>query len=226
MKVLLPLLAAILGLAPAAAAQPRSRLEIAPVVRADRVFIEGDLTGVTSVVGVAGTWRFSKALGVEGEITRAFNRMERSYEGWFISYVEDPNATREEIEALAPIARRTLGYEPGIGLAAAFVARGELSPRVTIAGRAGVAPRWYLETSDYTVLSIPPGADPERVARDFQDSSRTRTRGGFLLGVDVSVAVTDRFTVAPEFRFVYSGPARIGDKHRELGLGVRGGWRF
>ena len=226
MRALVPMLAVMLGLAQGAAAQSFSRVDMGPVVRADRVSVEGDLTGVTSVAGVVGTWRFSTALGVEGELTRAVNRMERSYEGWFISYTDDPNATREQIEALAPIARRTLGYEPGVGWAAAFVARGTLSPRVTIAGRAGVSARHYRETSDYVVLSIPAGVDPERVARDFQNSSHAETRGGWLLGVDVGVAVTARFTLAPEVRFVHGGPARIGNKHRELGLGVRGGWRF
>jgi hypothetical protein len=226
MRLIVAALTGIAGLADAAAAQSPSRIELAPVARADKVFIEGGLSGTTPVAGVVATWRFTEALGLEGEITRAANRMERRYEGWFISYNDDPDATREQIEALAPIARRTLGYEPGWGWAAAFVARGELSPRVTIAGRAGVAPRRYRETSDYVVLSIPEGVDPARVAHDFRGTANGKTRGGFLLGVDVGIALTDRVNLTPELRFVYSGPARIGNKHRELGVGVRAGWRF
>jgi hypothetical protein len=90
----------------------------------------------------------------------------------------------------------------------------------------GLSARNYLETSVYTILSIPEGVDPGRVARDFQDSSDHRTRGGLLFGFDVSMAVTDHVSVAPELRFVYGGPASVGDKHREFGLGARGAWRF
>jgi hypothetical protein len=32
--------------------------------------------------------------------------------------------------------------------------------------------------------------------------------------------------VAPELRFVYGAPARIGNKHREAGFGARATWRF
>jgi hypothetical protein len=30
----------------------------------------------------------------------------------------------------------------------------------------------------------------------------------------------------PKLRVVYGGPVRIGDKYRELGVGLRGSWRF
>jgi hypothetical protein len=45
-------------------------------------------------------------------------------------------------------------------------------------------------------------------------------------GVDASFAVTDRFNVAPELRFVYGGPARVGNNYRGPGVGARGVWRF
>ena len=35
-----------------------------------------------------------------------------------------------------------------------------------------------------------------------------------------------RTLMLPEVRFVYGGPAQIGNKHREAGLGARGIWRF
>lgn len=106
------------GFVAAASAQPASRFEIGPVVRLDNVFVEGDASGGTTVAGVVTTFWISKAYGVETELTRASSRIERSYEGWFISYAQDPNAAPEEIERLAPIARRTLGYVPGVGWSA------------------------------------------------------------------------------------------------------------
>ena len=222
--IILPVLL-VLGSITSAAGQP-ARLELGPLFRVDHVFIEGDAGGATAVAGLTTGIRLSKTFGVDAELTWAANRIERSYEGWFISYSDNPNATRDEIERLAPIARRSLGYEPGIGGAAAFVARGQVNPRVSIAARVGVSARRYVETSAYTVLAIPEGVDPARVARDFQNESRRRTRGGILLGLDVPIVVTDRLVISPEVRFVYGGPARVGSKHRELGVGLRGGWRF
>ena len=216
----------LLALSAISASAQASRFEVGPVVRVEKAFIEGDATGTSGVGGVAGRWMISRTFGVEGEITQASNRIERSYEGWFISYVETPNPSREEIERMAPTARRSLGYAPGTGWSAAFVARSDAARRVSVAARAGLAARRYVETSTYTILTIPDGVDPARVARDFQDSSFESTRGGLLFGTDVSVAVTRALSIAPELRFVYGGPARIGNKHRELGFGLRGSWRF
>jgi hypothetical protein len=216
----------VLGVVTTALCQPTSRIELAPLIRLDTVFIEGDAKGGTPVAGVATTFNLSKTYGVDAELTRAWGRIERSYQGWFVSYVQGPNPTREEIERLAPIARRSLGYAPGLGWAVAFVTRSKISPRVGLAARIGASGRRYVQTSTYTILSIPEGVDPARVARDFQDSSHRRVRGGLLFGLDLPLAVTDQLSVTPEVRFVYGGPARIGDKHRELGLGARGHWRF
>jgi hypothetical protein len=216
----------VLGFVTTALCQPTYRFEIGPVVRVDRVFIEGDATGATPIAGVVTRFNVSKAYGLEAELTQAWNRIERSYEGWFISYAKGPNPTRDEIERLAPIARRSLGYKPGLGWGVSFAARREISPRVGLATRIGASGRRYVQTSTYSILSIPEGVDPARVARDFQDSSSGRIRGGLLFGLDLSLAVTHQLSVAPEVRFVYSGPARIGNKHRELGLGARGAWRF
>jgi hypothetical protein len=70
--------------------------------------------------------------------------------------------------------------------------------------------------------------DPQRVARDsvFQDASYSRTRGGLLFGLDTSIGLTDHLSISPELRFVYGGPAQIGNTHREAGFGARATWRF
>lgn len=226
MRLMLLTTSIVLGFVTGAFGQPVARFELGPVVRFDKVFIEGGASGGMRVAGVATRVMISRTYGVEAELTQASNRVARSYEGRFISYAQGPNASREEIERLAPVVRRALGYAPGTGGSAAFVARSDPSQRVSLAARAGLSARKYVETSAFTILSIPDGVDPGRVARDFQDSSSHRTRGGLLLGLDASVAVTNHLSVAPELRFVYGGPARIGNKHRELGLGVRGAWRF
>ncbi len=209
----------------AAFAQPAPRFEIGPVVRVDQVFVEAGGSGSTLVGGITARVNLSKTFGVEAELTRASNPIARSYEGWFISFA-GPGSTREQIERLAPTARRSLAYIPGTGGSAAFVVRGEVSPRIAIGLRAGVSARRYEETSTYTMLTIPDGIDPALVARNFQASSAGRIRGGLLFGSDVAVAVTDRLRLVPEIRFVYGGPARVGNKHREIGLGLRAVWGF
>jgi hypothetical protein len=208
------------------AAAETSRFEIGPVVRLDRIFIEGGAAGNTAAAGVAATWRFSKTFAIEAEMTHASRRVERSYEGRFVSYATSRDAPREEIERLSPIARRSLAYVPGFGGTAAFRAGGEINRRVTIGARVGVAARRYTHSSAYTILSIPDGVDPARVARDHADSSARRLRGGLLFGFDTSIMVTPHVSVVPEVRFVYGGPARIGDKYRECGVGLRAAWRF
>ena len=218
----------VLGTVTAAAAQPTSRFEVGPVMRLEKVFIEGDASGNTTVAGLATTVKISKSYAVEFEVTQAANRIDRSYEGTFVSYYPGTNLTRENFERFAPVARRSLGYTPGLGGSAAFVARGDINPRISIAGRMGLSGRQYRETSDMTVLSIPAEVDPQRVATDsaFQDSSYNTSRGGLLFGLDSTIALTDHLSVAPEVRFVWSGPAQIGNKHREAGFGVRASWRF
>jgi len=217
-----------LGCVAAASAQSLARFEVGPVMRLEKVFVEGDGTGNTTVAGLVTTFNISKSYGVEVEVTQAAGRIERSYEGTFISYYPGTDPSRENFERFAPIARRTLGYDAGLGWSAAFVARSEINPRISIAARAGLSGRSYKETSAFTILTIPEAVDPARVARDpnLQATSFNGTRGGLLVGMDATVALTDRFSVAPEVRFVYGGPAQIGNKHREAGLGLRAMWRF
>ena len=215
-----------IGIPVTASGQGPSRFQVGPVTRIDKVSLEAGAGGSVFAVGAAADFRIGRGIGIEAEITQASSEIDRSYEGWFVSFNQDPNATRAEIEALAPTARRTLGYKPGMGWSAALVTRGRVAERVTMAARFGVSARRYEETSTYTVLNIPAGVDPAWVARQFIDSNSSRTRGGILLGFDAAVALTDRLSVVPEVRYVYSGPAQVGNKYRELGFGTRVMWRF
>ena len=82
----------LLGFVTGASSQTAGRFEIGPVVRVDRYFIEGDVTGRSPVAGAVGTFKLS--FSVETEVTQASSRFERSREGWFVSYVTTPNPTR------------------------------------------------------------------------------------------------------------------------------------
>ena len=206
--------------------QGPSRVQVGPVVRMDQVSLEGGAAGGVFALGAATNFRIGRGIGIEAEITQASREIGRSYEGWFVSFNQNPNATRAEIEALAPTARRTLGYLPGMGWSAALVTRGRVAERLTMAARLGFSARRYEETSTYTVLNIPAGVDPAWVARQFIDSNSSRTRGGILVGFDAAVALTDRLSIVPEVRYVYGGPAQVGNKYRELGFGTRVMWRF
>ena len=203
-----------------------SRFAVAAVARIDHVYVDGHTEGTTPVGGVAASVRVSRAIAIEGELTGATREIARSYEGTFVSYAPPGGASRVEFERFAPRARRTLAYVPHLGGGAMVVARTAINPRIGLAGRIGVASRHYSERSSYVVLSIPEGVDPARVARDFQPQAVEKVRGGLLLGVDVDLALTPRFTLPLQMRIVHSGPAEWANQHRELGIGISGRWQF
>ncbi len=218
----------ILAVTIAKPADSQSRFGVGPVFRSEYVSVEGGGGGWVPVTGVAGTIRITETFGVVADWTRASSRFERSYEGWFVSFAEEPEATPEEIVRLAPTARRTLGYVPGIGGSVALTVRHAMSSRLGVIFRVGGAGRAYHETSTFTVLEIPEDVDSDRIAssRAFKDESYSKIRGGFLFGLDVPIAVSHRFSLAPEIRFVYGGPARIGNTYRAFGVGLRGSFDF
>ncbi len=88
-----------------ALAQQAPRLEAGAIVRVDRVQVEGGLTGSMPAAGVGISLRLLKSLSIEAEMTRAEGPLERNYSGWFQSWAPQ-GSTREEIERLAPTARR------------------------------------------------------------------------------------------------------------------------
>jgi len=67
---------------------------------------------------------------------------------------------------MAPTVLMARGLEPGIGWSAAFVARDDVIPRVSLAARVGLSARDYVESETYTILRFPDGVDPQRVAND------------------------------------------------------------
>jgi len=224
LRLISPIMTVLLGFAAIAAGQSIRRFELGPVLRVDTVHVEEE-SDPTAIAGVAGTFRISNTYGIEGELTEAARRFERSWEGESRTYADADEITPQEWSRMAPLVRESVRYLPRIGWSMAFVAQSELSPRVSIMTRLGYAARNYLETSTFTILRFPDGVDPDRVVRDFQRSSNQHWRRGFLGGMGVSLAVTEHLTVAPEIRLVYSGRG-FSNKHREVGLGARAGWRF
>lgn len=201
-------------------AQQAPRFEFGPIVRVDRVRVEGDLVSSMPTMGVGMSVRVLKSLSVEAEMTRAEGPFERDYSGWFRSWAPQ-GASREEIERLAPTARRDLRYVPGWGGGGALVWRGAVSPRVDLGFKLGLAGRRYVETSIFTILTIPAELDEAEVRAAFIDERRDTSRGGVWFGVDAPVRVTSRLRVVPEARYIL-GPRQVGNAHREWSLGLRG----
>jgi hypothetical protein len=235
MRTLCVTAALIVGFVPIASAQTASRFEVAPVVRADRVALKGRLHTIMPVFGAVVSARLWKTWGVEGEISKAQGReFGSSYEGILQSFAPS-GATRDEYNRLGVLYRVSEGYIPGIGGSLAAIARCGCKGRADVEFRLGLALRNYGETFDYTVLRIPSGIDPARVGGIGRSDGtgpalthgRVNTvRGGFLIGMDVPVKITKRVTVTPDLRYVYSGPEKQEDGHREASFGIRAGWRF
>lgn len=207
-----------------ASARQAPAFEVGAVVRVDQVQVEGDLAGPMAVAGLSVRQRVRTSLSIEGEITRAHGTLARHYSGWFVSFAP-PGSSPAEVERLAPTARRDLRYVPGWGGGAALVWRGALSPRVDMGFKLGVAGRRYVETSAYTILTIPPELDEAQVRAAFIDERHTTNRGGVWFGLDAPIRVMPRLRVIPEARVIL-GPRQVGNAHREWSVGVRGAFAF
>lgn len=214
-----------LATAASASAQVSARLEIAAVVRADRVSFEGGQHARLPVAGAGIAYRIWRDMRIEAEVTRASGEATRSYEGDVMSYA-GPNATREEFLRMAVIARRTTVNKAGLGFAAATAVETRHPGRVNLALRAGVAFRQYDYHEDTTVLRVPEGVSFEQAEAAMPDSRGRRGRSGLLFGASVPLRIGGNFHVAPEARWVWGGPARVGNNYDEATVGVRAVWRF
>ena len=213
------------GAAASASAQVSDRLQIAAVARVDRVSFEGHQNARLPVTGLAVSYRVLRALRIEGEITTASGESRRSYEGDFISYA-GPDATREELLQEAVIARRTIVNKAGLGFAVVAAVETRQSGRLNLALRTGVSVRRYDYLDDMTILRVPEGVTVEQAERALPDGSGRRGRSGFLLGASVPVRIAGNLHVAPEVRWVWGGPARIGNNYDEAAAGARVTWKF
>jgi hypothetical protein len=211
--------------AASASAQVTERLDIAGIVRSDNVSFEGGQSARLPVAGASVAYRVWKDLRVEAEITRASGESRRTYEADFISYA-GPDATREEIARMAVIAKRTTINKAGLGFAAAVAAEKQLAARVNAAVRAGIGFRQYSYVDDMTVLRVPEGVTLDQAESAMRDDAGRRGRSGLLFGASLPVRIIGRLYVAPEVRWVWGGPARVGSNYDERTVAVRVGWKF
>jgi hypothetical protein len=208
-----------------ASAQVSERLELAAVMRTDRVSFEGNQHAQLPVTGAAIAYRVWRDMRIEGEVTTASGESRRSYEGDFISYA-GPGASREEFLRMAVIARRTTVNRPGPGFATAVAVETRDPRRVNLGLRAGVSFRQYSYVEDMTILRVPEGITVERAEASLPDGAGQRGRGGILLGLSVPVRLVSRLHVVPEARWVWGGPARVGHNYDEATAGARVVWKF
>jgi hypothetical protein len=211
--------------AASASAQVSDRLQLAAVARVDRVSLEGRQHARLPVTGVAVSYRVWHVLRIEGEMTTASGESRRSYEADFISYA-GPDATREEIRQRAVMGRRTSVNKAGIGFAAAAAVETRYPGRLNLALRAGVSVRRYEYIEDMTILRVPEGVTVEQAEFALPDARGQRGRSGLLFGVGVPVRIAGNLNVAPEVRWVWGGPARIGNNYDEATAGARISWTF
>jgi hypothetical protein len=212
------------GVASVSAQVPR-RLEAAAIARTDRVSFEGGQNTKLPVAGVGIAYRVWKDMRLEGEVTMASGESRRSYEADFISYA-GPNATREEFLERAVIARRTTVNTAGLGVATGVAVETRQPGRVNLALRAGVSFRQYDYIDEMTVLRVPEGVTFDQAESAMPDARGQRGRGGLLFGMSVPVRIVGHFSVAPEVRWVWGGPARVGNNYDEATIGARGVWKF
>ncbi len=208
-----------------ASAQVSDRLEVGAIARTDRVSFEGGQHATLPVTGVGFGYRIWRDMRIEGEVTAAAGESTRSYEGDFISYA-GPGATRDEIQRMAVIARRTTTNKAGLGFAMAVSAQTRQPGRVNLGARAGISVRQYHYLEETTVLRVPDGVTIAQAESAMPDGRGGRARSGLLLGASMPVRITGRLHVVPEVRWVWGGPARVGNNYDEGTVGGRVVWRF
>jgi hypothetical protein len=136
-----------------------------------------------------------------------------------------PNSPREEIDRQMVVARRSLEYAPGLGGSIALSTQAAITSRVGADVIAGISARRYFESSTMTILRLPEGMDSERAARALPDERFDRVRSGLLLGFGIPFQLARHLIASPEVRWVWGGPARVGNNYDELSAGVRVAWQ-
>jgi hypothetical protein len=208
-----------------ASAQVSERLDVSAIARTDRVSFEGHQNARLPVAGAGVSYRVWRDMRIEAEVTKASGESRRVYEADFMSYAGE-GATREEILRMAVIGRRTTINKAGWGFATTVAVETREPGRINLALRVGASFRDYAYIDETTVLRVPEGFSIEQAERQLVDGRGKRGRGGLLFGGSVPVRIFDRFYVAPEVRWVWGGPAMVGNNYDEGTIGVRAIWKF
>jgi opacity protein-like surface antigen len=216
------LAAAILAAAPiGAAAQSAPGLSLGVslgthVEKADR------LTGDAPAVAVVGGIRLSPNWGVEMEVARPTRGFVRQRVCRCVSFA----STREDFDRLAITEqiRDERDVVSSISVGAVYEPRvsSRWSPRVFM----GITNHRVRETESHTVLEIPPGVDPSRVAATRPSSPITSTRnlGGLAFGAGAAYRLTPHLSLGGDVRYDYGS---IGDEINNVWRpSVRSTWSF
>lgn len=181
--------------------------------RAERV------TGTAPAIAIVGGVRFNSSWGAEVELARPTYSFVRERTCRCFSLA----STREDFDRLAVTERlredRTVTSSLSVG-AVYQPLLGRWRPRVFM----GVTNHRVSEASTSTILAVPEGVDPARVAAMRPDSRVSRNLGGLALGGGVAYAYTPHLSLGADVRYDYGS---IGDEINNVWRSsVRSTWSF
>lgn len=182
-----------------------------------------DVDGRTTAVGFVAGMTLARHVDVELDAVFPTASFTRTFTGVMVSFAPQ-GSSREEIERLGVVSRSEWDRKvtSNISVVALLhpVATGRVVPSL-VAGVTNQRTRTIWRTMP---LVIPPGVDPQHPAVVAGEQRSTRNMGGPTIGGQVAIAITPRFSVVPDVRYVYGS---IGDEiNNTLRASVRAMWRF
>jgi hypothetical protein len=205
-------------------AQDSSRFYAGGTLSASRVTAD-EVKGSTPTGGFIVGVRLTPSFSVEADVSRAFHKIQRSYEGTSESFAP-PGSSYDEIVRQAVHRRWDIEWKPTLNFAALAVWRSTSTSRVGAAVYGGVTLARYREETRTVVTALPAvlPVPPDSPSLLPTEQIGTRNRGGLTGGLMIPIRIAGSLSVAPELRVVYGS---IGDeKHNLLRGGVRVLWGF
>ena len=179
------------------------------------------VSGTLGSIGVTGGVGILPWLDIEVDVLQSNGLLTREYTGPSMSFA-GPGAPAGEFVVTRFLNQREGGNTISVGVVFhPRVAWGRVLPRVF----AGVSSHRARERTVYEHVSLPPGVTLEQVNRAMPPEDwRTRNSGGPSVGGSVALAVTDRLSIVPDFRYDYGS---IGDEiNNAFRSSIRVLWRF
>jgi len=215
---------ALLCATPGAQAQSRVYVAVAPAADAGE---RGNIPGgaVPSLGGLVGI-RLTDAWSLELEVERGWRTTTAgSGEAVIVSFPPTMTPTREEIEQYGIRARSDRTQKAGAGWSAFAAWQSREPGRVNMGLLAGVSSRVYITRLIRTTTFVSPLLNlPPTYRLPDENSTRRLIAGGLTGGLVILVRVTNRLTVAPEFRITTG--LITDDPYRVFRSGVRVMWSF
>ena len=207
-----------------ASAQEFQRFYAGGALSAARVTAD-EVNGAAPTGGLIIGVRFTPSFSLEADVSRAFQTIERSYEGPSTSFAP-PGSSYDEIVRQAVHRRWDIEWTPTMNLAALAVWRSTARSRLGAAVYGGVTLARYREETRTVVTALPDvvPVPPDNPSLQPTEEIGTRNRGGLTGGLMVPIRIAGSLSVAPELRLVYGS---MGDeKHNLVRGGVRVLWGF